>query len=128
MAMRENLKYSKHKEIKGKKKYDKYDNYDAIEVSFTDAIPSDYDGVMGVPISFLDKYNPDQFEILGTSDNGLVDDKFKKTPGLTKKFVADYYKGGGTGAYKEGNPTAGIYENNVAKMVYKRIFIRNKRK
>ena len=52
MTMEENLKYSKHKEIKGKKSYDKYDNYDAIEVSFTDAIPSDYDGVMGVPISF----------------------------------------------------------------------------
>ena len=52
MTMEENLKYSKHKEIKGKKAYDKYDNYDAIEVSFTDAIPSDYDGVMGVPISF----------------------------------------------------------------------------
>jgi hypothetical protein len=65
MTMDENLKYSKHKDIKGKKKYDKYDNYDAIEVSFTDAIPSDYDGIMGVPISFLDKYNPEQFEIIG---------------------------------------------------------------
>ena len=52
MTMEENLKYSKHKEIKGKKAYDKYDNYDAIEVSFTDSIPSDYDGAMGVPISF----------------------------------------------------------------------------
>jgi len=67
MPMRENLKYSKHKEIKGKRKYDKYVNYDAIEVPFTDAIPSDYDGEMGVPISFLDKYNPDQFEIVGFS-------------------------------------------------------------
>lgn len=65
MTMKENLKYSKHKEVKGKRKYGKYDNYDAIEVPFTDAIPSDYDGVMGVPISFLDKYNPDQFEIIG---------------------------------------------------------------
>ncbi len=65
MTMADNLKFSKHKEIKGKKRYDRYDNYDAIEVPFTDAIPSDYDGVMGVPISFLDKYNPDQFEILG---------------------------------------------------------------
>lgn len=127
MTMAENLKYSKHKEIKGKKKYDKYDNYDAIEVPFTDAIPSDYDGAMGVPISFLDKYNPEQFIILGTSDNGLVDDKFKKTPGLTKQFVDDYYKAGSTGAYKEGNPTAGYYDNNVAKMAYKRIFIKHKR-
>ena len=45
--------------------YHKYDNYDAIEVPFTDAIPSDYPGVMGVPISFLSKYNPDQFKIFG---------------------------------------------------------------
>ena len=64
MTMEENLKYSKHKEIRDKKAYDKYDNYDAIEVPFTDAIPNDYKGVMGVPISFLNKYNPDQFEIV----------------------------------------------------------------
>jgi hypothetical protein len=68
MSMSDNLKYSKHKEIKGKTAYDRYDNYDAIEVPFTDAIPSDYDGVMGVPISFLDKYSPEQFEILGITD------------------------------------------------------------
>lgn len=67
MSMADNLKYSKHKEINGKKSYDKYDNYDAIEVPFTDAIPSDYEGVMGVPVSFLDKYNPEQFEIVGWS-------------------------------------------------------------
>ena len=67
MTMEENLKYSKHKEINGKKSYNKYDNYDAIEVPFTDAVPSDYEGVMGVPISFLDKYNPEQFEILGAN-------------------------------------------------------------
>jgi hypothetical protein len=65
MTIDDNLKYSKHKEIKGKDSYDRYDNYDAIEVPFTDAIPSDYDGVMGVPISFLDKYSPEQFEIIG---------------------------------------------------------------
>ena len=65
MTMTDNLKFSKHKEIKGKAAYDRYDNYDAIEISFTDAIPSDYDGVMGVPISFLDKYCPEQFEIIG---------------------------------------------------------------
>lgn len=65
MTLQDNLKFSKHKEIKGKEAYDKYDNYDAIEVPFTDAIPNDYKGVMGVPISFLDKYSPDQFEIVG---------------------------------------------------------------
>ncbi|MDO4872295.1 MAG: adenine-specific methyltransferase EcoRI family protein [bacterium] len=63
MTMAENRKFNK-KVIGSDVCYKKYDNYDAIEVSFTDAIPSDYAGVMGVPISFLDKYNPDQFEIV----------------------------------------------------------------
>ncbi len=53
MTMADNLKFSKHKEIKGKAAYDRYDNYDAIEVPFTlTRIPSDYDGVMGVPDHF----------------------------------------------------------------------------
>ena len=64
MTMADNIKFSRHKELRGKE-YQKYDNYDAIEVPFTDAIPSDYHGVMGVPISFLDKYCPEQFEIKG---------------------------------------------------------------
>ncbi|MBQ9986331.1 MAG: adenine-specific methyltransferase EcoRI family protein [Oscillospiraceae bacterium] len=68
MTMEDNIKFSKHKEIK-EYGYQKYDNYDAIEVPFTDAIPSDYDGVMGVPISFLPKYCPEQFEILGMCEN-----------------------------------------------------------
>ncbi len=45
--------------------YPRYDNYDAIEVSKASEVPMDYDGLMGVPITFLDKYNPDQFEIIG---------------------------------------------------------------
>lgn len=126
MTKAESLKFNK--KMQGKSSYLRYDNYDAIEVPFTNAIPSDYDGAMGVPISFLDKYNPDQFEILGTSDNGIVDDKYKISPGLKKKFVDDYYKAGGTGAYKEGNPTAGYYEDGIAKMAYKRIFIKHKKK
>lgn len=65
MSMAHNLKYHPKKKIR-ENGYPKYDNYDAIEVSFTDAIPSDYDGIMGVPITFLDKYNPNQFEILGS--------------------------------------------------------------
>ena len=64
MTMADNLKFSKHKQIKGRSAYDRYDNYDAIEVPFTDAIPSDYGGIMGVPISFLGKYSPEQFEII----------------------------------------------------------------
>lgn len=63
MTMADNIKFSKHKEIKGKE-YQRYDNYNAIEVPFTDSIPSDYEGIMGVPISFLDKYCPEQFEII----------------------------------------------------------------
>ena len=68
MTMEDNIKFSKHKEVKGIG-YRKYDNYDAIEVPFTDAIPSDYDGIMGVPISFLDKYCPEQFEIVGATES-----------------------------------------------------------
>jgi len=65
MTSNDNLKFNK--KMKGTTEYQKYVNYDAIEVPFTDAIPCDYEGKMGVPISFLDKYNPDQFEIIGAS-------------------------------------------------------------
>ena len=72
MSMADNIKFNK--KLKGKE-YQKYDNYDAIEVPYTDAIPSDYDGVMGVPITFLDKYCPEQFEIKGL--DRYVDDNPK---------------------------------------------------
>jgi hypothetical protein len=65
MTVEDNLRFSKHQEIKGKAAYRRYDNFDAIEVPFTDAIPGDYEGMMGVPVTFLDKYNPEQFEIIG---------------------------------------------------------------
>lgn len=81
MTLEDNLRFSNHKEIKGKAAYARYDNYDAIAVPFTDAIPSDYDGVMGVPITFLDKYNPKQFEIIGISDDvkkGLLPNLVRK--------------------------------------------------
>jgi len=99
MTMADNLKYSKHERIKGKDAYDRYDNYDAIEVPFTDAIPSDYGGVMGVPITFLDKYNPTQFEILG-ANQGVDQDPNK------------IY---GRGSYLNGRST------------FKRIFIRHRK-
>jgi len=70
MKFDENLKFSRDKKVR-LNGYPKYDNYDAIEIPSTSAIPDDYEGVMGVPITFLDKYNPDQFEILGiTESNG----------------------------------------------------------
>lgn len=65
MSMEDNLKFSKHKDIRGTSGYRHYDNFDAIEVPHTDAIPADYAEVMGVPISFLDKHCPEQFEIVG---------------------------------------------------------------
>lgn len=82
MSMTDNLRFSRHKELRGKTAYDSYDNYDAIEVPFTDAIPADYDGVMGVPISWLDKYCPEQFEIVGLTSGR---DEFIARP--TKRYI-----------------------------------------
>lgn len=80
MTMDDNIKFSKHKEIKNIG-YAHYDNYNAIEVPYTDAIPSDYPDIMGVPVSFMDKYCPEQFEIIGATEsegkgfsNGLWDE------------------------------------------------------
>jgi hypothetical protein len=63
-------------------KYPRYDNYDAIEVSKTTDIPIDYDGVMGVPITFINKYNPEQFELLGIMNTGEenIGIRYKGTP------------------------------------------------
>lgn len=72
MTMTDNLKFNK--KLDGKNAYQQYDNYNAIEVPETKAIPSDFDGVMGVPISFLDKYCPEQFEILGATQRGCHDE------------------------------------------------------
>jgi len=96
------LSCSKHKEIRGKTAFDRYDNYDAIEVPFTDAIPTDYNGVMGVPISFLDKYCPEQFEILGATESE------------GKGFSNGLWLGGTAQATVDGN------------RVYKRLFIRKR--
>ncbi|MBT5399613.1 DNA methyltransferase [bacterium] len=63
MSMEDNIKFSRRKDVKGQK-YQYYENYNAIEVPFVDAIPSDFDGFMGVPITFIDKYSPEQFEII----------------------------------------------------------------
>lgn len=93
MTMADNLKYSKHKEII-ESGYIKYDNYDAIDIVHTDSIPSDYDGLMGVPASFLDKYNPDQFEIVASSQTGCHPDEM-----VLKKYK-DY-----KGYHQDGTPT-----------------------
>jgi len=112
MTMADNLRFSSHKEIKGKAAYERYANYDAIEVPFTDAIPSDYDGAMGVPITFLDKYNPDQFEILGSS----------MTLGLPMSQVAK------KGTYSQGGPRFYIDDGDGSyRRMYDRIVIRHRR-
>lgn len=77
MTMADNLKFSRHSIIR-EQGYPEYDNYQAIEVPYTDAIPSDYPGVMGVPISFLDKYCPEQFEIVNAND-------FRRDPSVPPK-------------------------------------------
>lgn len=114
MTMAENLKHSKHKEIKGKKSYDKYDNYDAIEVPYTDAIPSDYNEIMAVPISFLDKYCPEQFEILGVTQRN--DDPYK-----IKKYTTQEYKNA-----NDLNARGVIMVDGKPKPMYARLLIRKK--
>lgn len=126
MTMEENLKYSKHKEIRGKKAYDKYENYNAIEVPFTDSIPSGYDGLMGAPISFLNKYNPDQFEIVGMCENedlyGL------KTKAYTSAECKQAYldKFGKKGTY-DLNASGVVLRNGLLEKVYQRVLIKHKK-
>ncbi len=100
MTMEDNLRFSKHKEIRGKAAYDRYANYDAIEVPYSDAIPSDYDGAMGVPITFLDKHNPDQFEILGSSMNLSVPMSQVAKKGSYLQGGPRFYIGNGDGTYR----------------------------
>ena len=114
MTMEDNLKYSKHKEIKGKTSYYHYDNYDAIEVPYTDAIPSDYNEMMAVPLSFLDKYCPEQFEILGVTQRN--DDPYK-----LKKYSVEQYPNA-----NDLNARGVIMVNGIPKSMYARILIRKK--
>jgi len=126
MTMADNLKYSKHKEIKGKKAYIRYDNYDAIEVPFTDAIPSDYDGVMGVPISFLDKYSPEQFEILGMCENldlYKLKTKVYSSEECKKAYLAKFGK---NGTY-DLNASGVVLKNGLLEKVYQRVLIRHRK-
>lgn len=112
MTMEENIMYSKHKEIRGKG-YAHYDNYDAIEVPYTDAIPSDYYGVMGVPITFLDKYCPEQFEILGITDRG------NEWGIKTKEYTLE-----DTPKYADLNRRGAVIINGELSSTYARLLIR----
>lgn len=122
MSMAENLKFNK--KMESKKAYDKYDNYAAIEVPFTNAIPSDYDGVMGVPISFLDKYSPEQFEILGMCEN--KDLYNLKTKVYTSTECKDAYmaKFGRKGTY-DLNASGVVFRGGLYEKVYQRVLIKH---
>ena len=112
MTEADNIKFSKHKDIKGQG-YKKYDNYNAIDVPYTDAIPSDYDGYMGVPLTFMDKYCPEQFEIIGPAmgwTQSTMSDEWKKKVGYKNDVVS-----------KSGTRSYGIVNG---KQVYHRILIK----
>ena len=135
MTMSENLKFSKHKDIR-KNGYKKYDNFDAIEVNYYDAIPSDYNGIMGVAITFLDKYCPEQFEIiaLGNSRENFMPNKDYINP---KKIMKDgsIHNGGAINCVlaieTDEKPTDQIYyiSDNSKYLIapYTRILIRRKK-
>jgi hypothetical protein len=121
MSMEDNLRFSKHREIR-ELGYRKYDNFDAIEIPFVDAIPNDYAGMMGVPVTFLDKYNPDQFEILFNADDMDQTKAFGVEP-LGQKRVDDYYAAGGTGGNSKGHRKLFLYSPRPW-VPFKRIVIR----
>jgi len=124
MTMAENLKFNK--KLQNKAAYDRYDNYDAIEVPFTNAILSDYDGAMGVPISFLDKYSPEQFEIVGMCEN---EDLYKqKTKVYTSTECKQAYldKFGIKGTY-DLNASGVVIRDGLREKVYQRILIKHKK-
>jgi hypothetical protein len=124
MTMADNIKHSKHKEVRDVG-YRKYDNYDALEVPFTNAIPSDFEGVMGVPISFLSKYSPEQFEILGMCENhdlyGLKTKRYSSTE--CKEAYFSKFKKAGT---YDLNASGVLDVAGQLEKVYQRILIRHK--
>ena len=126
MTMEDNIMFSRHKEIKGIG-YNHYDNYDAIEVPFSDAIPSDYDGIMGVPITFIDKYCPEQFDILGMCENEDLYKLKTKTYSTTECKEAYEAKFGKKGTY-DLNASGVIVKEGRFEKVYQRILIRKRNK
>lgn len=123
MTMAENIKHSKHKEVKGKQ-YVSYDNFEALEVPYYDAIPSDYEGLMGVPRSFLDKYCPEQFEIIGVDSTDFSEELGIKPIG--EEWIRKYKKFGGTGHMTANMRNLVLTVDGVPKISYARILIRKK--
>lgn len=122
MKMAENLRYSKHNEIKGKE-YLHYINYDAIEIPYGDAIPSDYEGNMGVPVTFLDKYCPEQFEILGI-DGGDMGASYGISANLSQSECSSLFKE--HKGFRRGKLCYRNYDGKL-EVCYRRILIRKKR-
>lgn len=117
MTMEDNILYSKHKEIRGKG-YKHYKNYDAIDVPYYDAIPSDYEGLIGVPRSFLDKFCPDQFEIIGNAEGDSGKELgFKPYPRELKKLNK---------SLRDGQPYY-LDDQGIPQKPFGRIIIRKKR-
>lgn len=117
MTMEDNILYSKHKEIRGKG-YIHYENYDAIDVPYTDAIPVDYEGLMGVPRTFLDKFCPEQFEIIGNAEGDLGKELgFRPYPRELRKLNK---------SLRDGQPYY-FDKNGMPQKPFGRIIIRKKR-
>ncbi|MCD8125033.1 MAG: adenine-specific methyltransferase EcoRI family protein [Lachnospiraceae bacterium] len=104
--------------------YPSYENLDnGININRVVDIPCDYAGLMGVPITFMSQYNPEQFEIIGLSREMDLPGK----TGMSAKFIQDYYSQGGTAQISEGHPDLGYYDANGKCVVpYRRVIIRNK--
>lgn len=125
MTMADNIKYSKRKDVRGGEYHHYYNLPDAIDVPFIESIPSDFDGVMGVPSTFLDRYNPDQFEILGSAEDMDQMEGLGVTP-LGAHFVKKYKAAGGTGGVSPGHRKLGLTEPRYY-WPYKRILVRHRK-
>lgn len=128
MTMADNIKYSKHSEVKGIG-YFKYDNFDALEIPYTDAIPSDYPAVMGVPITFLDKYDPAQFEILGSTEGDYpATKKYSSKKRVVNGVPQKSNTGTMSGVIREETFGKGTYFDvgYPVRAIYKRILIRHR--
>lgn len=123
MSMSDNIKYSRRKEVRGVG-YQRYVNFDALEVPYVEAIPNDFDGIMGVPITFLDRYNPEQFEIIANSDDMDMMAELGVEQ-LGHEFTRIYFEQGGTGAISQGRRMLGLTEPRY-RTAFKRILIRRK--
>lgn len=106
--------------------YPTFENYNAINVNKTGDIPIDYEGVMGVPITFMDKYNPDQFEILGMCENEDLYGLKTKVYTTAECKQAYFAKFGKNGTY-DLNASGVILKDGIREKVYQRILIRNKK-